>query len=88
MDRRFIRKTIWIGVLLILFLMPVFKADASSGTYDITSFEVLVEINENGDAKVTEAIEYSFSGSFNGVLRDIDFSRTSGIDDVTVRVSH
>lgn len=88
MDRRFLRKTIWLSVLLIIFLLPVFKADASSGTYDITSYEVLVEITENGDAKVTEAIEYSFSGSFNGVLRDIDFSRTSGISDVTVRVSH
>jgi len=87
MDNRSVRKTIWMAVLLILFLMPVFKADASSGTYDITSYDVLVEITENGDAKVTEAIEYSFSGSFNGVLRDIDFSRTSGISDVTVRVS-
>ena len=87
MDNRSVRKTIWMAVLLILFLMPVFKADASSGTYDITSYDVLVEIAENGDAKVTEAIEYSFSGSFNGVLRDIDFSRTSGISDVTVRVS-
>ncbi|MBP1919810.1 DUF2207 domain-containing protein [Youngiibacter multivorans] len=88
MYKRSVRKTIWMAVLLILFLMPVFNADASSGTYDITSFDVLVEIAENGDAKVTEAIEYSFSGSFNGVLRDIDFSRTSGISDVTVRVSH
>ena len=87
MDNRSVRKTIWMAVLLILFLMPVFKADASSGTYDITSYDVMVEIADNGDAKVTEAIEYSFSGSFNGVLRDIDFSRTSGISDVTVRVS-
>lgn len=88
MDVRSARRTIWIAVILTLFLMPVFRSDASSGTYDITSFEVLVEILENGDAKVTEAIEYDFSGTFNGVLRDIDFSRTSGISDVTVRVSH
>ncbi len=75
-----------IGLFLLMFVIPGFQAYASQGYYDVAEFNLNVDILENGDAVVMEEITYDFDGDFNGVLRDIDYSRTSGLKDLTVGV--
>ena len=81
-------RMILIVPLLVLFMVlaPGASAYASSGSYDITDFDVQVDIDSSGDAYIAETITYDFSGSFNGILRDIDYSRTSGIQDLEVGI--
>lgn len=75
-----------IGLFLLMFVIPGFQAYGSQGYYDVAEFNLNVDILENGDAVVMEEITYDFDGDFNGVLRDIDYSRTSGLKDLTVGV--
>ena len=55
---------------------------------DASAFDIAVDIQQNGDARVVERITFRFDGSFNGVLRDIDYSRTSGIEEVKVQLDN
>jgi len=81
------RKHIVLTLLLFLVLLiPGVKVDASSGYYSVDKFHITVDILENGDAVVLEELHYNFEGEFNGILRDIDYSRTSGLRDLTVSV--
>lgn len=66
------------------FLLPQRGVSASSRYFEVSKFDIAVDIQENGDAKVVEKITYRFDGEFNGVFRDIDYSRTSGLADLTV----
>jgi len=69
-----------------MFVIPGFQAFGSSRYYDVSQFNLNVDILENGDAVVMEEITYDFDGDFNGVLRNIDYTRTSGLKDLTVGV--
>lgn len=71
---------------LMIFILPDQKVLGSEGYYDVTEFNIDVQILENGDAVVMEEITYDFDGDFNGILRDIDYTRTSGLKDLTVGV--
>ena len=75
-----------IGLFLIIFMLPSVQAFGSQGHFGVSEFNINVEILENGDAVVLEEITYDFDGDFNGVLRDIDYTRTSGLKDLTVGV--
>lgn len=75
-----------LGLLLMVFLTPGLRVSASSGYYEITDFNLTVDLQGNGDAQVVERITYDFQGGFNGVLRNIDYSRTSGLADLAVFV--
>ena len=75
-----------IGLFLLMFVIPGFQAYGSQGYYEVSEFNLNVDILENGDAVVMEEITYDFDGDFNGVLRDIDYTRTSGLKDLTVGV--
>ncbi|NCC80531.1 MAG: DUF2207 domain-containing protein, partial [Clostridia bacterium] len=74
------------GFFLMIFILPGQKAMGSEGYYDVTEFNIDVQILENGDAVVMEEITYDFDGDFNGIYRDIDYTRTSGLKDLTVGV--
>lgn len=75
-----------IGLFLLMFVIPGIQAYGSQGYYEVAEFNLNVDILENGDAVVMEEITYDFDGDFNGVLRDIDYTRTSGLKDLTVGV--
>ncbi|HSR03495.1 MAG TPA: DUF2207 domain-containing protein [Proteiniclasticum sp.] len=75
-----------IGLFLLMFVLPGFQAYGSQGYYEVSEFNLNVDILENGDAVVLEEITYDFDGDFNGVRRDIDYTRTSGLKDLTVGV--
>jgi len=75
-----------IGFFLLMLVIPGFQAYGSQGYYDVAEFNLNVDILENGDAVVMEEITYDFDGDFNGILRDIDYTRTSGLKDLTVGV--
>jgi uncharacterized membrane protein len=45
-----------------------------------------IDIKPNGDAHVRERITYDFNGDYNGILRDIDFDATDGIEGIAVYV--
>jgi len=59
---------------------------ADNRTYSVSGYNVNVEIKPDGSADIAEKITYSFNGQFNGILRDVDFSLTSGIDNLSVYV--
>ncbi len=67
-------------------VLPSFSAYADNRSYYISHYGVIIDIKSNGDAHIKERITYSFSGDFNGVLRDIDMDRTDGVDGLRVYV--
>ncbi len=64
---------------LILALVP--SREASAASFTITRYDALYEVQPNGDVRVTEDLEYDFSGSFNGVFRDVDTRLGTDIPD-------
>lgn len=73
-------------LMMLVILLPWKDASASSRYYEVSRFNLTVDIQENGDARVLEEITYNFDGEFNGVFRNIDYSRTSGLSNLTVGV--
>ena len=45
-----------LGLLLMVFLAPGLRVSASSGYYEITDFNLTVDLQGNGDAQVVERI--------------------------------
>ena len=74
--------------LALLLTSSVFcqSVSADSRYYRIRSFDVNVVITPDGSADVEERITYDFTGSFNGVLRNIDYELTDGLDSLQVFV--
>ena len=72
--------------ILIILLLPGVQARASNRYLEASKFDLTVDIKDNGDARVVENITFRFDGSFNGVLRDIAYDRTSGIEDIQVQL--
>lgn len=73
--------------ILVLVLLPfqtIVRAEDRS--YTISQVDTVVRIGEDGSAYIKERITYRFSGHFNGVLRDIDFAKTGGLEEVRVFV--
>ncbi len=73
---------------MVLFLILLFTPNTVSlaRSYDIVNYDMDIAIKPNGDAQFEERINYDFSGDFNGVLRDIDLSKTDGYDDIRIYV--
>ncbi|WP_312650831.1 DUF2207 domain-containing protein [Proteiniclasticum sp.] len=85
MNKHKMLKTV-LTMILLIFIIPIFNVEASDGYYEVDEFNITVDILENGDAVIMEEITYDFDGNFNGILRDIDYDRTSGIKNITVGV--
>ena len=62
------------------------SALADNRIYDVSEYKVNIEVRPDGSADIEENITYSFSGQFNGVLRDIHFSSTGGLENLKVYV--
>jgi hypothetical protein len=72
------------ALFVFLAFLPHDVAEAKS--YDMTKYDMFIEVKTNGNANVKEKITYDFSGDFNGVYRNIDLDGTDGCKDVRVYV--
>lgn len=77
-------------LLLAAILLSVFaigqNAFADNRYYTINDYTINVDVRADGSAEIEERISYRFSGSFNGVLRDVDYMLTDGMDKIQVLV--
>lgn len=73
--------------VLIPFCIPQNAAFAASGTYSISQININASVNASGDMSVTEDYTYLFTGSFNGIKRDIETNGSAGLYDVSVQVA-
>ncbi len=82
--RRFIRFAMVFFALFILSLYPPEHASAEDRSYYVSGYNIDVNVNPDGSADFQEELTYSFSGSFNGILRNVDFSLSGGIEEQKV----
>ncbi len=87
MKRRVLAHLITTVVLLSILLLPR-TALADDRYYRIMDFDIECTINPDGSADIIERVKYNFYGSFNGVLRNIDYERTDGIENIQVFVEN
>ncbi|WP_027634682.1 DUF2207 domain-containing protein [Clostridium hydrogeniformans] len=73
-------------ILLFSFFIPGIIAHGDNKDYKVSSYNMYVDIKENGDAYVKENITYDFKGEFNGVLRNIDRDRSDGVENLKILV--
>ena len=78
-------------IALMVFSLLFFSAQHPAGAADDRSFylsgyDIQVDINEDGSANIEERLIYDFSGDFNGVLRNIDYSDSGGLRELQVSV--
>lgn len=87
--RKRILANIFLAAFLLSFLSLILlprTVSADDRYYRIMDYDVQCFINPDGSADITERIKYDFVGSFNGVLRDIDYIETDGIENIEVFV--
>ncbi len=84
------KSKILVLLLLTAILLPVITgvqaAFADDRYYDIYRYMIDVDIQPDGSAEIEEWITYNYTGQFNGVLRDVDFSSTGGLENPQVYV--
>lgn len=80
------KKIIYALAAFFIFLAFLPHDVAEAKSYDVTKYDMIIEVKSNGDAEVKEKITYDFSGDFNGVYRNIDLDGTDGCKDVKVYV--
>ena len=75
------KKVFLFTALALLILSSIFLPlqASAAGSYYISAYTINVVVNQDGSADLEERLTYSFSGQFNGALRDVDFSRTGGL---------
>ncbi|CZQ88865.1 Hypothetical protein Tpal_1060 [Trichococcus palustris] len=74
----------FIFVLMFSFIFGFGERDVQARSYEITNYDVLVDIQKDGSAFFKESITYDFSGEFNGVLYDLDIKDVAVPTDVKV----
>lgn len=71
-------------ILAAVILLQAFAAGqtaiAADRYYDISGYTINVNVNPDGSADIEERLTYNFNGDFNGILGEIDFSSTGGIE--------
>lgn len=72
-----------LAMLLSVMVFPM-TVSAENRQYWINGYNIQAVILPDGSVDITERIQYNFSGSFNGVVRDVDYSETDGIDYIQV----
>ncbi|WP_125589810.1 DUF2207 domain-containing protein [Companilactobacillus jidongensis] len=78
--------SIWltmISVLSIGLLQTNVKAD---GDYDITNYTVNIDVDQNGNALMTQNVTYDFSGGFHGVYYNQALKGIKGVGDPEITV--
>ena len=75
--------SIVVGLLLIITSGTIVKADSS---YDITNYDMNINVSDDGNAEVIQKVTYNFDGDFYGVYLNLDFKGTKGSTDPKVQV--
>ncbi|MBO9607572.1 MAG: DUF2207 domain-containing protein [Paenibacillaceae bacterium] len=72
-----------IVVLLVVLLLPLFAqpAHAAERSFRIGQADIHARIDSNGDMHVAEEDTYHFAGAFNGIVVDLNRSKSDGIVD-------
>ena len=73
-----------IVLVMFFFLIGFGQKEVQARSYEITNYDVLVEIQRDGSAFFTESITYDFEGEFNEVLYELDISEVADPTDVKV----
>jgi len=76
-----------LGFILLLMFGFVFgfgEREVQARSYEITNYDVLVDIQKDGSAFFKESITYDFEGEFNGVLYNLDIMDVEDPTDVKV----
>ena len=83
------KKLIIVIALLVFFSIAILIGPnfAEDRTYSINSATIHIYIQENGSIHVVETIQYVFSGTYNGVTRDIPFKSNEKIENLNVSTS-
>lgn len=72
---------------VICFWMLGFASARADDDYEITKYDVNVDILDNGDARVRQDVAYDFDGDFHGVYYNQDMKGIKGIRDVSAQVT-
>ena len=70
--------------LLFLFIISVFSTAAFAKDYSIPSIDMDLFPQDDGTLHVKEVIHYSFSGTYNGIYRDIPISGNQQLKNIQV----
>ncbi len=70
----------WLLVLIGGLLIFGWSAAVQARSYDITDYDMAIDVTKDGSAAVTQKVRYDFDGDFNGVYYNQD---TAGIDGMT-----
>jgi uncharacterized membrane protein len=73
-------------VLFLQIFAAAQTAFADSRSYHVSGYTINAAINPDGSADMEERLTYTFDGDFNGILGDIDFSSTGGLENMQVFV--
>lgn len=60
-------------------LLPLKSPVYADRAYSISGYKIKAAVTADGSAIIEERLTYSFSGDFNGMQRDVDFSETKGL---------
>ncbi|GFZ33876.1 hypothetical protein CSC2_44020 [Clostridium zeae] len=75
-----------VAFLFFIFLFPPHMAFADDKSFSIDSLAIDTTLNSSGDVEVSEVYEYNFKGDFNGVTRNINFTGSTGIENIEVSI--
>jgi uncharacterized membrane protein len=77
-----LRLTKVIGLLFLLsLLLSVQPAYAAERSFQIGEVEIHARVDSDGDMHVDEEDTYHFDGAFNGIIVELDSSKSDGIED-------
>lgn len=80
------KKSLFVFFVLLFFLFPGTTTNVIADSYKIPSHTVNIILREDGHGDFEEKITYEFSGTFNGILYDLDLDGTGGAKDLEVFV--
>lgn len=78
-----LKKMVLISALFLI-LFSAIAAVSAEDSYSITHADIDLDVLANGLLHVSEAYDYNFDGTFNGVYRDIPLKEGESIDNVKV----
>ncbi len=80
-------RSLFLLTVLLFVLFTIGQAAlADDRYYTIDNYTVNIDIQPDGSAYIEERLIYNFRGNFNGILRDVDYMLTDGIEDISVLV--
>lgn len=79
--------SLFLLLILTVFFMPVAIAADDDRSYTIPKATFDLYVQENGNLKVKETLHYSFSGTYNGVYRDIPLKNGQKIENLKISTS-